>query len=63
MKPGIKWPNDILYEGRKIVGILTEMSAEMEQIRHIIIGIGINVNIRDDGISRRIFATWQHRCA
>jgi len=48
MKPGIKWPNDILYEGRKIVGILTEMSAEMEQIRHIIIGIGINVNIRED---------------
>lgn len=42
---GIKWPNDILYEGRKLVGILTEMSAEMDAINHIIIGMGINVNM------------------
>lgn len=42
---GIKWPNDILYEGRKLVGILTEMSAEMDAINYIVIGIGINVNI------------------
>ena len=42
----IKWPNDILYDGRKIVGILTEMSAEIEHIISIIVGIGINVNIR-----------------
>lgn len=42
---GIKWPNDILYEGKKIVGILTEMSAEMDAINHVVIGMGINVNI------------------
>ncbi|MDQ0204697.1 biotin--[acetyl-CoA-carboxylase] ligase [Pectinatus haikarae] len=42
---GIKWPNDILYEGKKLVGILTEMNAEMERINYIIIGMGINVNI------------------
>ncbi len=42
---GIKWPNDILWEGKKLVGILTEMSAEMDAINHIVIGIGINVNI------------------
>ncbi len=42
---GIKWPNDILYEGKKLVGILTEMSAEMDAINHIVIGIGVNVNI------------------
>lgn len=42
---GIKWPNDILFAGRKLVGILTEMSAEMDAINHIVIGIGINVNI------------------
>ncbi len=42
---GIKWPNDILYDGKKLVGILTEMSAEMDAINHIVIGIGINVNI------------------
>lgn len=41
----IKWPNDIVFEGRKIAGILTEMSAEIDKINHIILGIGINVNI------------------
>lgn len=45
LKAGIKWPNDILYEGRKLVGILTEMSAEMDGINYIVIGTGINVNI------------------
>jgi BirA family biotin operon repressor/biotin-[acetyl-CoA-carboxylase] ligase len=43
---GIKWPNDILYQGKKIVGILTEMSAEIDAINHIVIGMGINVNIK-----------------
>lgn len=42
---GIKWPNDILYEGKKLVGILTEMNAEMERINYIVIGTGVNVNI------------------
>ncbi len=45
---GIKWPNDILYDGKKLVGILTEMSAEMDAINHIVIGIGVNVNIGAD---------------
>lgn len=40
----IKWPNDIIYKGRKLTGILTEMSAEMEKVNYIICGIGINVN-------------------
>lgn len=42
---GIKWPNDLLLEGRKMVGILTELSAEIEQIHYVIVGIGININI------------------
>lgn len=42
---GIKWPNDILFQGKKLVGILTEMSAEMDAINHVVIGMGINVNI------------------
>ena len=42
---GIKWPNDILCGDRKVVGILTEMSAEMDAINYIVIGIGVNVNI------------------
>ncbi|TCS75628.1 biotin--[acetyl-CoA-carboxylase] ligase [Pectinatus cerevisiiphilus] len=42
---GIKWPNDILYNGKKLVGILTEMNAEMDRINYVIIGMGINVNV------------------
>jgi len=41
----IKWPNDIFVSEKKISGILTEMSAEQDQIRHIVLGIGINVNM------------------
>lgn len=41
----IKWPNDVVIGGKKICGILTEMSAEIERINYVICGIGINVNI------------------
>ncbi|KAA0550234.1 biotin--[acetyl-CoA-carboxylase] ligase [Bacillus sp. BGMRC 2118] len=44
LEPEIKWPNDILINGKKTVGILTEMQAESDRINAIIIGIGINVN-------------------
>ena len=40
----IKWPNDVLHGGKKIAGILTEMSAETDRVRHVIIGIGVDVN-------------------
>lgn len=46
IRPRLKWPNDIIASGRKIGGILTEMSAEIDRINHIIIGIGLNVNAR-----------------
>lgn len=42
--PTIKWPNDILINGRKCTGILTEMIAEVDQVRALLVGIGINVN-------------------
>ena len=41
---GIKWPNDVLYREKKICGILTEMNAEMDRVRFVVLGIGINVN-------------------
>ena len=40
----IKWPNDILVNGKKCCGILTEMSADLDQIKYLVVGIGINVN-------------------
>lgn len=40
----IKWPNDIVVNGKKVCGILTEMSAEMDGINYIVVGIGVNVN-------------------
>lgn len=40
----IKWPNDIVINGKKICGILTEMSAQFDYINNIVIGIGINVH-------------------
>lgn len=39
---GIKWPNDIILDGRKVCGILTEMSSEMERVNYVVLGIGIN---------------------
>jgi BirA family transcriptional regulator, biotin operon repressor / biotin---[acetyl-CoA-carboxylase] ligase len=40
----LKWPNDLLIEGKKVGGILTEMHAEPGQVRFVIVGIGLNVN-------------------
>lgn len=45
---GIKWPNDIQINHKKICGILTEMSSELNKINYVIMGIGINVNINKD---------------
>lgn len=50
----IKWPNDLLYEGKKICGILAEMSAEIEQLNHIVLGIGLNVNQEEEDFSPEI---------
>lgn len=44
LHPEIKWPNDILLNGKKVTGILTELQAESDKINSIIIGMGTNVN-------------------
>lgn len=44
LQPQIKWPNDILLNGKKVTGILTELQADPDLIKAIILGIGINVN-------------------
>lgn len=47
LKAQIKWPNDIVVNGKKVCGILTEMSAEMEWIHYVVIGLGTNANIEE----------------
>jgi BirA family biotin operon repressor/biotin-[acetyl-CoA-carboxylase] ligase len=44
----VKWPNDVLVNGKKICGILTELDLRSDQVHYALIGIGINVNVRFD---------------
>ena len=44
LKPGIKWPNDILIKNKKVGGILTELTAELDRVSVVVVGIGLNVN-------------------
>jgi BirA family transcriptional regulator, biotin operon repressor / biotin---[acetyl-CoA-carboxylase] ligase len=43
--PEIKWPNDVLIKGRKVAGLLNEMSAETDAVNFVILGIGLNLNM------------------
>jgi len=45
VEAGIKWPNDVLVDGKKLVGILTEMEGEADRVSWIVVGIGINANV------------------
>lgn len=42
--PSLKWPNDLLFSGRKAGGILTEARIDSDQIRDLVLGLGLNVN-------------------
>lgn len=44
LEAGIKWPNDVVIDGKKVCGILTEMSSEPDLINYVVVGIGTNVN-------------------
>ncbi len=45
LRPDIKWPNDIMFGQKKVAGILLELGAELDRIRHATLGIGIDVNV------------------
>jgi len=47
LMPDIKWPNDIWIKGRKVAGVLTEMSAELDTVKHVTLGIGLDVNLEE----------------
>ncbi|MGI6008421.1 MAG: biotin--[acetyl-CoA-carboxylase] ligase [Ruminococcus sp.] len=47
LEAGIKWPNDVVVAGKKICGILTEMSAQIDYVEYLVVGTGINVNRMD----------------
>jgi BirA family biotin operon repressor/biotin-[acetyl-CoA-carboxylase] ligase len=44
LHPDLRWPNDVMLDGRKFCGILTEMNSEPTRVRYVVVGIGINVN-------------------
>lgn len=45
VRAALKWPNDVLIEGRKVAGILTEMDSEADRVAFVIVGIGVNLNV------------------
>jgi len=48
LTPRLKWPNDVLLNGKKVAGLLNELNAETEQIHYMILGVGVNLNMRPD---------------
>lgn len=57
LSPKIKWPNDILINGKKVTGILTELQAEADRVKTIIIGIGMNVNQKESDFPEYLHTT------
>jgi BirA family biotin operon repressor/biotin-[acetyl-CoA-carboxylase] ligase len=52
----LKWPNDVLIQGRKISGTLIELSTEADMVRFVVIGIGLNVNLGPEEMDKDIKA-------
>ncbi len=57
LKAEIKWPNDLYLNGKKVCGILSEMRSEPDQIRYIILGLGVNINLEQDELPKEIEAS------
>ena len=51
LKAEVKWPNDILINRKKIAGILTELRAELDHVKYVILGIGVDVNLNPSDFS------------
>jgi len=57
VEAGIKWPNDIIIGGKKVCGILTEMSTEMDRVNYLVLGIGLNVNQKKEDFPEELRST------
>lgn len=57
----IKWPNDILIQHKKVAGILTELNGEMDEIRFVVVGIGLNVNNEKNSLVSTAASLKEHR--
>jgi BirA family biotin operon repressor/biotin-[acetyl-CoA-carboxylase] ligase len=57
LAPGLKWPNDLVFAGRKAGGMLTEARVDADQIRDLVFGLGLNVNAARDAWPRPLAAT------
>ena len=57
LAPGLKWPNDLVFAGRKAGGMLTEARVDADQIRDLVFGLGLNVNAPHDAWPRPLAAT------
>jgi len=60
LEADLRWPNDLLFGSRKFCGILTELNAEVTRVRHLVIGIGINVHQQQFPADLRTLATSLH---
>ncbi len=54
LAPEIKWPNDLLMGGKKVAGILTELTAELDHVKEVVLGIGVNVNLEQSELPREL---------
>jgi BirA family biotin operon repressor/biotin-[acetyl-CoA-carboxylase] ligase len=51
---GIKWPNDVLIQQRKVAGILTEMETHQDVVQFVVVGIGVNVNMTEADLEHHL---------
>ncbi len=54
IRPSLKWPNDVLINGKKVCGTLIELSTEADMVRFVIVGIGFNINMQHSEIDEEI---------
>jgi BirA family biotin operon repressor/biotin-[acetyl-CoA-carboxylase] ligase len=58
--PAIKWPNDVLVKRRKVAGTLAEVAIAGDRLEHVILGVGVNVNVELEALRAGLGAAAQH---